>query len=801
MSAIAQDFRYAIRVLVKNRGYAAVAIATLALGIGATTAIFSVVNTVLLRPMPFAEPDRIIYLRESRLPQFPEFSVAPGNFLTWQAQNATFEAMATYGGASFNLTGDGEPERLAGDRATANLFDLVGVQPFAGRGFRPDEDSPGAPPVTILSYGLWQRRFGADPAVVGRVISLNGVGYTVVGVMPVSMQALRPTTELWVPMAFAEDERQRYGSHYLRAIGRLKAGVSLEQARADLDTISLRLEAEYPDADTGWRVVAVPLQSYFVRDIQPALMLLAGAVGLVLVVACANVANLLLARGMGRQKEVAIRAALGARRGRLVRQFLAESMVMALAGGAAGLVFAQWLLRTLLALVPAGLPRAEHIGLDAQVVAFALVLAVVTPLVFGLVPSLQVSRADLRETLSGGGRAGQAGLRRRTRGALVVTELALAVVLLVGSGLLVRSFLRLSQVDPGFVASGAVIASLALPDGTYPERADAFAFYRDLLERVSALPGVEAAGVTESLPLEGDYVGGVTIEGAPPVAPTERPPTNYYSVSPGYFQAMGMRLIRGRLFTEADGPNAPRVGIINETFAKRLFPGEDPIGKRVQVSMGPDAWREIVGIVADTKQYGLADDTGNQFYEPYGQLTFANLILVARSAADPAALTTALREAVHAIDPDVPFNRVRRLDDIVAQSLATERFSALLLGTFAAAALFLAMIGLYGVMGYTVGQRTLEIGIRMAHGARPANVLRLVLWEGLGLTAGGIALGLAAALAAGRLVSSLLFGVTTTDPLAFAIGPAVLVAVAALACAIPAWRATRVDPIVALRAE
>ena len=462
------DFRHALRALLKQRGYTSVAVLTLALGLGASTAIFTVVNAVLLRPLPFDDPGRLVYLRESRLPGLPEFSVAPGNFLAWQAQNHTFEAMAAYGGGSFNLTGTGEPERLLGDRATANLFTLLGVHPVLGRTFTADEDRAGGPDVVLLSYGLWQRRFGGDPAIVGRVLSLDGQPYTVVGVLPASMGALRATTALWVPMAFTAQERERYGSHYLRAVGRLKPSTTLAAARADLDTVARRLEAEHPDDDKGWRALAYSLPAFVTRDVRPALLILLGAVGLVLLVACANVANLQLARGLGRQKELAVRAALGAGRGRLVRQLLAESLLVALAAGALGLVLARGLLSALVALAPAVLPRSGDIGLDLGAVTFALALAAVTPLVFGLLPALQASRTDLRDTLNAGGRGPQAGLRRGTRRALVVTEIALATLLVAGAGLLARSFQHLQQVDPGFVASDALVASLALPDGKYP---------------------------------------------------------------------------------------------------------------------------------------------------------------------------------------------------------------------------------------------------------------------------------------------------------------------------------------------
>ncbi len=802
LADMAQDVRYALRTLRARPTFLLTAVFALALGIGAGTAIFSVVETVLLRPLPFAEPEHLIYLTESKLPQFPQFSVSPGNFLEWQASNGTFESLAAYAGRAFDLTEAGEPERLRGERATANLFRVFGVRAAIGRDFRAEEDVPGAPPVVLLSYGLWQRRFGSDPDIVGHVIKLNGIGHTVIGVMTADMQVFRPDTLLWVPMAFTVRDRTHYDNHYLRAVGRLKPGISLAQARADLDTIARRLEAEHPAEDTGWRVVAASLSEAFVRNVRPVLLILLCAVGLLLLVACANVAGLFLARGIGRQKELAIRASLGAGSRRLIRQLLTESMILALAGGAAGIVLAHWLLRALIALAPTALPRAAEIGLNGPAAAFAVALSLLTPLLFGLLPAIQASRADLRDTLNAGGRSYLAGTRRTTRRALIVAEIALAAILLVGSGLLARSLLQLLAVDPGFVASHAVVASVALPNARYPDQNDSYRFFRRLTERVTQLPGVQAAGATAALPFVDDFVTNVLIEGRPALAPSERPPTNYYSVTPGYFAAMGIRLVRGRLFTEEDGPGAPRVGIINETFARRLFSGEDPVGKRVQVDMmGPNVMREIIGIVADTKQYGLAEDTTSQFYEPYGQLPFSAMTLIVRTDNDPVGVAPALRDTVRALDPDLPVGQVRRLEDLLAQSIGPERFSTLLLATFSTSALLLAAIGLYGVLASAVGQRTLEIGVRMAHGARPGNVLWMFIREGLCLALAGSIIGIACALCLTRLIATMLFGVQPADPLTLASVPLAVTAVALLASLVPASRAMRIDAVAALRGE
>jgi putative ABC transport system permease protein len=797
---VGQDLRYALRSLRARPAFSLTAVLVLAVAIGAATSIFSIVETLLLRPLPFAEPDRLIFLLEKKLPQFPQFSVAPGNFLEWQTQNRTFESMAAWQSGAFDLTEVGEPERLRGMRVTWNLFGLLGVRPLVGRDFRADEDLPGAPPVTVLSYGLWQRRFTGDPDVVGHPITLNGISHTVIGVAPSSMQLLHSDTALWVPMAFTARQRQQYGSHYIRGIGRLKPGVTFEQAAADLDAIARRLEADHPE-DIGWRVLPTPLGEALVSAVKPALLTLLGAVGLLLLVACANVANLSLVRALGRRRELAIRMALGAGRGRLVRQLLTESAALAFAGGAIGLLLAHWLLRGLPVLVPAALPRAADIAVSLPAVACALALSTLTPLLFGLLPSLQVSRADLTGALSAGGRAGHTVLPQQTRRVLIVTEMALAAILLVGAGLLTRTFVRLMQVDPGFVASRAVTASFTLPAARYPREQDVHRFYRDLIERLSHTPGVRVVGATAGLPFSDDLVTSIQIDGRPVVPSAERPPSNYYSVSPGYFAAMGIRLVRGRLFTEHDGRDAPRVVIINETFARQFFAGEDPLGKRVQVFMKGSAWSEIVGVVGDTRQYGLREDVTRQIYEPYAQVTYAGMTLVIRTDGEPTMVAPALREAVRAIDPAVPTGQLRTLEDLVAQATSRERFSMLLLTTFAAAALLLAAIGLYGLLAYAVSQRRFEIGVRLAHGARPRDVLWMFMREGLGLAALGAAIGLAGALALTHLIASLLLGVEPTDPATFSLVFATLVAVSALASLLPAWRAMRTDVVGALRAE
>lgn len=799
LADLGQDARFAVRTLLSRPGFSLTAVLVLALGIGAGTAIFSVVDSVLLRPLPYAEPDRLVLLLEKKLPQFPQFSVAPGNFLAWRERTRAFESLAAWRSEAFDLTDSGEPERLRGLRVTWNLFGLLGAPPVVGRDFRPDEDAVGSPPVVILSYELWQRAFAGDPSIVGRRITLDGTGHSVIGVAPASAQVVLRRAALFVPMAFTDRQRQQYGSHYLQAIGRLKRGVTIEQAEADMDSIARALEAEHPDDDRGWRVLAGPLGDLLTRGVRPALLMLLGAVGLLLLVACANVASLLLARGLGRQREFAIRAALGAGRARLVRQLLTESFVLALAAGATGLALAHWLLRGLLALVPANLPRAADVGLSAPAVACALGLSVVTPLLFGLIPALQAARTDLTESLAAGGRDGH--VRQRARRVLVVTEMALATILLVGAGLVGRTFVHLVHVDPGFVAAQAVTADFALPENRYPTGPDSHRFYSALVERVSQAPGVRAAGASAGMPFVGDYATSVSFEGRPILPPSERPSVNHYSVSPGFFPALGIPLRRGRLLTEHDGPGAPAVTVVSETFVRLHFPGEDPLGKRVQVDMGREEWMEIVGIVGDTRQYGLRNDATAQLYQPYGQLPSGQMTLVVRTDGDPGSAVPVLREAVRAVDPAVPVAQVRALEDLLSEATARERFAMLLLGAFAALALLLAIVGLYGVLAYAVAMRRREIGVRVAHGARPRDVLWLFVREGVGLGLVGAAVGVAAALGLARLVASLLFGVEPTDPATIALTVVVLVAAAVLASLVPAHRAARTDVVGALRAE
>jgi putative ABC transport system permease protein len=802
MTQTGQDIRHAARALTKHPGYLATAVLTLGLGIGFTTATFSVINAVLLRPLPFADPARVMLIRERKLPQFPEFSVAPGHYLAWRDQATAFDAIAALGSQLVNLdTGATDPDRVRADRVTANLFPLLGIAPILGRGFTTADDQEGAPRVATLAYGAWQRRFGGRTDVVGRAIRIDGEPVTIVGVMPATFSFPAAETEMWVPMAFTADERTRLGSHYLVGIGRLKPDVTLDRARADINTVAARIAQNNPDSSAGWDVLVFPLQEYFVRNVKPALLLLLGAVALVLLIACVNVANLLLVRGAARRKELAIRAAIGASRPRLVQQLLVEQIALAAVSALVGLLLAGWLLRALLSLLPNALPRQGDIALDARVLGFALLLAILTPLLFGLFPAMQASRADLRELLAAGGRqSGQSG-GQGIRRVLVVAELALAVMLLVGAGLLIRSFGHLAHVPPGFAPDHAIVASVSLPPSRYAEGEPREHFFDELLSRAGSLPGVNATGLTQSVPMMNDFVSGLEIEGRPPVNRQSQPSTNFYAVSPGYFEAMHIPLIRGRGIEASDRRGSPRVVVINQAMVDRHFAGENPIGRRIKISQGPDDWREIVGIVGDVKQYGLSERTPAQAYESYLQHPyFSSFSIVVRSTGDdPTSVVPALRSIVRSLDRQLPLSRVRTLDDIVSASIRPQRFSVTLIGLFSAAALVLAAVGVYGVMSYTVRLRTQEFAIRIAHGATRTDILSLVLRGAVVIAALGVVTGIGGAWLLRQLIERLLFGVASDDGATYAMVALLLSIVALIASVIPALRATRVDPLVALR--
>ncbi|HJQ32684.1 MAG TPA: ABC transporter permease [Pyrinomonadaceae bacterium] len=801
MRSLLQDVRYAVRRLLKSPGFAAVAVVALALGIGANTAIFSVVNSVLLRPLPYPQPEQLVQLWESRpRMNMTRAAVGPHEFLAWAERSQSFKQLAAADSAEYNLTGRGEPERVTAALVSASYFPLFGVNPLHGRAFLPEEEQPGRENVVVLSHELWQSRFNSDASIVGQTLNLDGVPCTVVGVMPRGFR-LPDDSALARPVVFTAEDHAKAGSHFLSVYGRLKDGVTVEQAQTEMAAVAGRVEQDFGDANAGHLVVLVPLHEQLVGGARAALLVLLGAVGLVLLIACANVANLLLARAAGRRREVAVRSALGASRWRIVRQLLAESLLLSVLSGAAGLLLAVWGVDLLVSLDPSGVQRAGEVTLDWRVLGFALGLSLLTGLLFGLAPALQTSKTDLVESLKEGGRSAQGLGRSRLRGALVVSEVALTLVLLVGAGLLIKSFRQLLAVESGLDPRGVLTLDVSLPRTKYPEPQQLASFYERLIEQAAALPGVESAGAVSVLPLAGsDNSNFVQIEGRAPQPAGQALRAGRRNVSAEYFRALGIPVKRGRAFTAADRQDAPPVVVINESMARSFFAGEDPVGKRIRT--GDKApWAEVVGVVGDVRHRGLDVDTRPEMFFPHLQTPSRQMTLVVRTSGDPVALAGPLRERVRELDRDQPVGNVKTMEAWVAESVASRRFSVLLLGVFAAVAAGLAALGLYGVVSYSVAQRTHEIGLRVALGARPRDVLRLVIRQGMALTLLGTAAGLLAALALTRLMSSLLFGVGATDPATFVTVPALLLVVALLACYLPARRATKVDPMVALRYE
>jgi putative ABC transport system permease protein len=799
-----QDLRYGVRMLARNPGFTIVAVIALALGIGANSAIFSVVNTVLLRPLPYKNPDALVIVWDEQTHLgFPKDTPSPANFLDWREQNTVFEGMAATNERSFNLTGAGEPERLDGLRVSANLFSLLGVEPQLGRAFTAEEDKPGSR-VAILSHSIWQRRFGGDATIIGRALNLNGEAYTVVGVMPRGFQFRAPQTQVWVPIAFSAEEAAQRGSHYLEVLARLKPGVKLQQARAEMSTIAARLEKQYPESNTRLGSVVTPLHEEVVGNIKPALLVLLGAVGFVLLIACANVANLLLARAAARQKEISLRLALGASRTRLIRQFLTESLLLAGMGGAVGLLLSLAGIRILKGFIPDTISQVQAIDLDAKVLLFTLLVSLATGLIFGLAPATQASNFNLNETLKEGGRDSGASVRgNRIRALLVMGEVAVSFVLLIGAGLLINSFLHLRTLDPGFRTDHLLTAKIELSETKYPDKEHRVPFYNELVRRVSALPGVESAAVASNLPFtyNGDSMA-IAIEGQPDPPPDQRLDVVYRAVGPGYFSTMGIKMVQGRDFNEQDKADSVQAVVISEKTAHHYWPGENAIGKRLKpgitTSEGP--WREVIGVVKDTRQNDFVAPPKMQMYVVHSQINFViPNALVVRTSIDPLSLATSVRNAVWAIDKDQPVSNIRSMEEIVSRAVARQRFSTMLLGIFATLALVLAAVGIYGVMSYSVAQRTREIGIRMALGAQRSDVLKMAVGQGLKLVLIGVAIGVASAFVLTRVMTSLLFGVSATDPVTFITISLVLVSVALLASYIPALRAARIDPMVALR--
>jgi len=812
MTTLFQDLRYGIRMLLRNPGFTIIAVLALTLGIGADTAIFSVVNGVLLRPLPYNESEKLIALSE-RSAVLEGMSIAYPNFLDWRAQNNSFENIGVFRRQSYNLTGIGEPERLVAGQVSADLFAVLKVNATLGRVFTNDEDQPGATPVAVLSHGLWQRRLGGDPGIIGQTLTLDTRAFTVIGIMPPTFD-FPSRVELWTPVGLrAKDPGwESRGNHPgLYAMARLKPGITIGQARDDMEIVAANLEKQYPDSNTGNRASITPALENVVREIRTALLVLLSAVGFVLLIACANVANLLLARATNRQKEIAIRTALGASRTRIVRQLLTESMLLSFAGGALGLLLARAGVTLIVAISPNSIPRSTEIGLDPRVLAFTIAISVLTGMIFGLAPALQASKPDLNETLKDAGR-GSTGRRRLLRSGLVVSEVALTMVLLIGAGLMIRSFYRLQRVDPGFVADNLLTFNVSLPQKKYAEDQQRINFYQQLLQNLHGMPGVQSVAMATGLPLGNNgWQSGFWIEGRPEPPQGQRPLTEVAFVSPGYFDTMRMTLLGGRNFTEQDVKpstppdpqhpafSPPTVTIIDEDFARRYWPDEDPIGRQIVFWGGKVT---VVGVVRRVKMEGLSTDSNRvQSYYPFLQNPSGSMSIVLRTAGDPASLANVVRQQVLAIDPDQPIYSVQTMGQIWTDSIAPDRLYLMLLGTFAAVALVLAGVGIYGVMAYSVTQRTHEIGIRMALGARPGDVLGMVIRQGMTLAAAGLAIGLGGALLATRAMSSLLFGVSATDPLTFIVISIVLAGVALGACFVPARRATKVDPMIALRYE
>ena len=798
-------------MLAKSPGFTVVAILTLTLGIGANTALFSVVNGVLLNPLPYPKPEQIIAVY-SKTSNFNESSVSYPNFLDWQKNNRTFTSLAARREENFNLTGYGAAERLHGYMISAGFFELLGVNPLAGRTFGRDDDRAGVAPVALIGEGLWKRKFGAAD-VIGRTMALNGVDYTIIGIVPASFHLDR-NIEVYVPIGQWTDQTflDRRVSMGMQVLGRLKPGVKIEQARGDMDSIAASLAQMYPEADAKTGITLVPLKKDMVGDIEPYLYVLFGAVGFVLLIACANVTNLLLARSTARTREFAIRAALGASRARVIRQLLTESVLLSLAGGGLGLLLAARGTRAVLATLPAALPRSQEIGLDARVLFFTLTVSVLAGIFFGLAPALKTMRPDLQETLKEGGR-GSSGAKHRAQNVFVATEMALALVLLVGAGLMIRSLASLWSVDPGFDSHHVYVFSIAFaPSMATKSPAAVRGEFRGLHQQLASIPGVEAVSINDgSLPMEGDSELPFWLEGQPkPASDNDMSMALFYLVDPPYLKAMGIPLRRGRFLNEHDDEHAPMVMAIDETFARKFFPHEDPIGKRVNIELIGQA--EIVGVVGHVKHWGLDSDARApiqaQFYLPFLQLPdkFMPLVVkgadfVLRSTKESGALGDEIHRAIGQVDSEHAMFGVRTMDEIISRSLAARRFSTVVLDVFAALALLLSAIGIYGVIAYLVGQRTHEIGLRMALGAQRKDVLRLILGQGARIALVGVGIGLAAAVGLTRLMTKMLYGVSATDPATFAGVALLLVSVALLACYIPARRAMQVDPIVALRYE
>jgi predicted permease len=818
METFWQDLKYGVRMLARSPSFTAIAILTLALGIGANTVLFSVVNGVLLKPLPYLQPDSLVSLAESTA-EFESSSISYPNFLDWQRANSTFSSIAAYRGDDFTITGQGETERVRVGMVSSTFFPILGVKMVVGRSFLPEEDRLGAAPVVLISAGLWHRKFGSDPGIVGKTITMNGTGYDVIGIVPgdfrLEASNFDSIKDVFIPIEQNKDPmfRDRTVHPGTRAIGRLKPGVTLSAAKADMNQVARNLAATYPDADKGAGIHLMPLKEDVVGDVEPFLWVLLGAVGFVLLIACVNVANLQLARSSARGREFAIRAALGAGQSRVVRQLLTESVLLGLAGGAIGLLLAGWGTRAAIRILPETLPRAQGVGLDGRVLLFTALVSILAGVIFGLAPAIKTARPNIQQTLQESGR-GASGAKHRAQGIFVVIEMAMSLVLLVGAGLMIRSLVDLWSVDPGFNPRGVLTFAVSMSPSYGQNASDSRVTLRELEQRLVNIPGVQAASVTGgALPMTGDNEFPFWVDGRPkPANVSEMSPSLFYMVAPGYQQAMQIPLKQGRFFSPDDNEHSANVVVIDESFAREYFPKQNPIGQRIHIGI-LDTTPEVIGVVGHVKQWGLDQDGDAkhpihaQAYMPFLQIPdkfFSGPLsveVVIRSQAPPATMAGPVREAIQKMNSENVMYETKPMEEIVAESLAARRFSMILLSVFAALALLLSSIGIYGVLSYVVGQRSREIGIRIALGAQRADVLRLMLGEGMKMALVGVAIGIVAALALTRLMVQMLFGVSATDPLTFLGVAAVLAGVALAACYIPARRAMRVDPIVALRYE
>jgi predicted permease len=817
MGTLLQDLRYGVRGLVKSPGFALVAVIVLALGIGANTAIFSVVNAVLLRPLPYQDPGKLVQVWHvppaKSFPGMTEFDVSAANYLDWRDQNHVFEQLAIYTYATLNLSGKGQPESVTSAVVSPNFFSTLRVRTLFGRAIAPGEDQHGHANVVVLSHAFWREHFGSDPGIVGQNVTLNQQSYTIVGVMP-SRFEMPPSAQIWTPLAWTDKEKAVRGEHHYGVIGRLKPGLDLKQAQAEMNTISSRLEQQYPADDKGWGAMVVPLREQLVGSVRPALLVLLGAVAFVLLIACANVANLMLAKTLGRRKEIAIRSALGASRARIVQQVLSETILLALAGGILGLLIAHFGVRLISAFLANQLSLSPEVNLDGWVLGFTLAVSLATGVLAGLAPALRLTKTDLNEALKQGlSRTDADSGGKRTRVVLVISEVALSLMLLIGAGLMIRSLWMLRSVDPGLDPDHVLTMTVGIPvpSTRFPTPLQQSNFFNDVLQRVRALPGVDSAAVIDALPLAGGgSIQPIAIEGRAAQQMADQPEVAVRIISPGYIRALHIPLLRGRDLNDADAAGRPAVIVISESMAKRFWPNENPLGKHLTMTFFPDGPREIVGIVGDVKDSGLdVVDPVATLYLPLGQLstpllgawTSFPMSLVVRTNSNPSSLTSAVTSAVHQVDSELPLLQIRTMQDVVGESLAQQRFNMQLLAVFAGLALLLAAIGIYSVLSYSVKRRVREIGIRMALGAQVRDVLRLIMIEGMRPTLIGVAIGLAGALALGRVLANLIYGVKPTDPMTFAAVSALLAAVGLFATIIPAYRATRVEPMKTLRDE